>query len=147
MDEQFKKLTRILRLEYGLFIILPILIVSLFESDCFPAGYYADDFRMQYILGTIGILLTLTFVPVSLKLFSFKLIQKVKEAPIHIALKKYKMYYTIRLTMLASVVLTNIVFYYLVLQNIGVLCAIIGFIASIFCIPSESRIRQELDID
>lgn len=147
MDEQIKKLARTLKTEYGLFILLPVLLCILAETDWFPTGYYADDARMQYVLGTLGILLTLTLVPLSLKLFSFKLFQKLKEAPVERAFKRYKTYCGIRIGLLAVVVLTNIAFYYLTLQNTGLFCTFIGLAASLFCIPGESKIRQELNFE
>lgn len=147
MEKQVKKLARVLKIEYGVFILLPVLLSIFYELDWLPAGYYADDGRMQYILGTTGILLALALVPLSLKLFNFGPVKRIKEMPLERAIRRYKACCSLRTGMLEAVVLTNIAFYYLTLQNTGLLCAFIGIVASFFCIPGENRIRQELDFD
>ena len=147
MEKQVKKLARVLKTEYGMFILLPVLLSIFYELDWLPAGYYAHDARMQYILGTTGILLALAFVPLSLKLFNFAPVKRIKEMPLEQAVRRYKTCCSLRIGMLGAVVLSNVVFYYLTLQNTGLLCAFIGLVASFFCIPGENRIRQELDFD
>lgn len=48
--------------------------------------------------------------------------------------------------MLAIVTFLNIYVYYTTLDNIGGLCALIGVTASIFCLPSEKKLKEELNI-
>lgn len=147
MDEQITKLTRTLQIEYGVFIFLAAALCLCYEADWLPVGYYAHDARMQYILGTAGILTTIALVPLSLKLFSFTLIKKIKETTLPKALKLYKVYSEIRIGILTAIVLMNIIIYYFTLQNLGGLCALIGLTASFFCLPSEKKIRKELNFD
>ena len=49
--------------------------------------------------------------------------------------------------MLEAAVIINILTYYLTLSNTGLLCALITLTASLFCIPGEKRLREELHIN
>ncbi len=48
--------------------------------------------------------------------------------------------------MLVVPVLVNLSFYYLTLNNTGVLCAMMALIASLFCVPTRKRMLDELDL-
>lgn len=146
MDEQIKRMSLTLRLKYGIFILISLFLCFSFEMEWLPIGYYADNFQIQYILGTIGILSTIILVPLSLKLFSLALTKKIKNATLSQAIKLYNFYSNIRLGILLIVVLMNLFFYYATLQNIGGLCGLIGLAASIFCFPNERKIKEELDL-
>ena len=52
-----------------------------------------------------------------------------------------------RLALLAIPVLAGFFTYYVMLSSTGVLCALIGLTASLFCLPGEGRLRKELHID
>lgn len=146
MDEQLKRLTRVLQIEYGFFILIPILISISYESGWLPEGIYAIDARMQYILGTVAILLAVIFLPLSLKIFGKIVATRIKDLSLNDAMKIYKRWSEIRLMLLAIVVIPNVVIYYVTLNNIGGLCALMGVTASFFCLPYQSKVKQELDI-
>jgi uncharacterized BrkB/YihY/UPF0761 family membrane protein len=107
---------------------------------------YADDFMMQYILETVGILATIAIVPLSLKLFSVKLNKVIKEANFENSLKLYQQWSNIRLVILAILTYMNIFIYYMTLNSIGGLCALIAITASVFCLPGEKKMREELNL-
>jgi len=146
MDKQIKAVNRIMQTQYGLYIGFIILLVILFQSGIILEGAYADDFNMQYILQTIGILTTIALVPFSLKIFSVKLNKVIKEADLAKALKLYQYWGNVRLMILAFVTYLNIIIYYMTLNNIGGLCALIGITASVFCLPGEKKLREEMNL-
>ncbi|MCD8167671.1 MAG: hypothetical protein LUE93_17200 [Bacteroides sp.] len=132
---------------YLVFWGINLALIVAFETGLLPEGLYAGDARMEYILETIGILLVIAMVPLSLKLFSRVLHRKIDRLPFAEALQKYQQWSLIRVLLLLSATLYNIVVYYLTLHSIGALCLMIGLTASLFCIPGEKRIRRELQID
>lgn len=146
MNEQIKKMSTFLQIEYGTLWILFFLLSIGFEVGWLPEGIYADNIKMQYVLGTIGILATLLFVPLSLKVFNIILVKKIKKISLMQAIKAYKFYGSLRLFILAVVIIMNLLIYYSTLQNLGGLCALIGITASLFCIPSQEKIKEDLDM-
>lgn len=146
MDEQIKKLVRILQIQYWLFISLAVAYCAVYEIGWIEEGIYAGDVRLQYIWETIAILTTVILVPLSLKLFNIVMTKKVVKSSLQIAMRLYKRWNEIRLLMLAIVTFLNIYVYYTTLDNIGGLCALIGVTASIFCLPSEKKLKEELNI-
>lgn len=132
--------------QYLIYLAVAILLVVLYQSEVILEGAYAADFGMQYILETIGIITTIALLPLSLKLFSIKLNKEIKEAGFENALKLYKQWSTIRLMILAFLTYLNIIIYYMTLNNIGGLCALMALTASIFCLPGEKKIREELNL-
>lgn len=146
MEEQIKQAVSKLKMQYVLFWVLPVLLIAGYELNVLPVGIYADDGGAQYVLETMGILLTIALIPASLKLFSFILKKQTEGVQFPIALKRYTLWSGIRLGMLGTAVLFNLIVYYLTLGNMGSLCALITFIASFFCLPGEKRLREELDV-
>jgi hypothetical protein len=146
MDKQIKAVTRTMQIQYAFYITIAILLVVLYQSDIILEGTYAGDFGMQYILETIGILTTIALVPLSLKIFSVKLNKKIKMAGFENALKLYRQWSSVRLMIIAFITYLNIMIYYMTLNSIGGLCALIGLTASIFCLPGERKLREELNL-
>lgn len=145
MTNLVKAVTRKLQIQYGFYIALAIILAFLHEIDVMVVGAYAGDAAMEYVLETIAILVTIALVPLSLKLFSVKM-AKTENMELSKALAYYKQWSTIRLMILAFVTYLNILIYYLTLNNIGGLCALIGLTASVFCLPSEKNMCEELQI-
>lgn len=146
MDKQIKAVTRTMQIQYVFYIAIAILLVVLYQSDIIMEGTYAGDFGMQYILETIGILTTIALVPLSLKIFSVKLNNKIKMAGFENALKLYQQWSSVRLMIIAFITYLNIMIYYMTLNSIGGLCALIGLTASVFCLPGERKLREELNL-
>jgi hypothetical protein len=146
MDKQIKAVTRTMQIQYVFYIAIAILLVVLYQSDIIMEGTYAGDFGMQYILETIGILTTIALVPLSLKIFSVKLNKKIKMAGFENALKLYRQWSSVRLMIIAFITYLNIIIYYMTLNSIGGLCALIGLTASVFCLPGERKLREELNL-
>ena len=146
MEKKIKQLLQFLQMEYLLVWILPLLLVILYETGFMTEGVYAGDVRMDYILQTVGILLAVGLIPLSLRLFSLSLVKNVKQRSLPEALKSYRRWSEIRISMLLAPVLVNLSFYYLTMNNTGVLCAMMALIASLFCIPTRKRMLDELDL-
>lgn len=147
MEELIQKTLLKLKIEYALFWALPILVIILGECDMEWAGLYADNVRVSYISETVGILAVASCVPLALKLFSWVLLKKIDVVSFPEALKLYFDWSSIRLLILEVALLINILTYYLTLSNTGLLCALIVLTASLFCVPSEKRLRGELHIN
>lgn len=98
------------------------------------------------IFETLGILLTALCIPLSLKLFSLVLKKKIDQMTITLALKCYVQWSIVRLGILEVAIVTNLLCYYLTLSTTGNLCMLIGLTASLFCLPGEKRLRNELHI-
>lgn len=147
MEEQIKKAVKNLKIGYIIFWMIPLFLLGAGEFELFSVGVWADDMRVRYYFETTGILLTALCIPFSLKLFSFVLQKRMNHQTISIALKWYVKWSNVRLGLLEATVFVNILCYYLTLSNTGNLCMLIGLTASLFCIPSEKRLRNELHIN
>ena len=138
MEEQIKKTAARVRTTFAYFWMLPILLVLLGETGGGWVGMYAGDVRATYMAETVTILLAASCVPIALKLFSWVLIRKIDVVTLPEALRLYALW---------SGVLAGFFTYYIVLSSTGVLCALIGLTASLFCLPGEGRLRKELHIN
>lgn len=143
----FKEVARKLKIQYYLFWVLPILLLIAYETDLLPVGLYAGDARMMYVWETVGILIAIVCVPLSLKLFNFIHKKTIDNVNLAEALSKYTFWSGIRLAILEVAVLLNVFVYYLTLSNVGGFCALIALTASLFCFPGEKRLRQELNLE
>jgi hypothetical protein len=141
-----KQIVRNLKLQYGLFWLLPVLFVIAYETDVLSEGLYAHDPQMMYIWETAGILTTIVCVPLSLKLFSVVLRKKIDKSHLSEALSNYVFWSGVRLGILETSALLNVFVYYLTLNNVGAFCALIALTASAFCLPGEKRLCEELNI-
>lgn len=146
MEKKIRQLLYCLQAEYVLVWVLPLLLVVLYETGVMCEGVYAGDVRMDYILQTAGILLAVGMIPLSLRLFSLSLVRHVKQLSLPDALKSYRRWNEVRMGMLLVPVLVNLSFYYLTMNNTGVMCAMMALIASLFCVPTRKRMLDELDL-
>jgi hypothetical protein len=146
MEKEIKETTGRLKLSFTAVWAIAAVIFVCGEADIIPNGMIADNVRATYIYETISILATATMLPVSLKLFNFVLTRKVNEESLPQALRHYRLWSDVRLLILLAVVLIGLTCYYLTMSKTGGLCALIGLIATLFCIPGEERLRRELNI-
>ena len=136
MEEQIKRAVRNLNISYVFFWVLPAFLLGAGEFELFPVGGLVDNAPAIYYFETVGILLTALCVPLSLKLYSLVLKKKIDHMTITLALKRYVQWN----------IVVNLLCYYLTLSSTGNLCMLIGLTASLFCLPSEKRLRNELHI-
>ncbi len=147
MENRIDNLLSTLKIEYSLFWVGALCLIPLYESNLLQEGIYAGDKLMEYILYTIGILLSVIFIPLALKLFSVSLNKRLPNLSIDEALKSYKKWSEIRLALLFIPTILNISFYYMTMQTTGLLCASMALVASLFCVPNRNKIVTELDIE
>ena len=147
MKEQIQK---ILRKQIIVFVAMWVILMGyaiLHETGVMPKGVLAGDVQMDYILQSVGILLTIGLTPFALRIFNLNLVKRIKELPLQQALKSYSIWADVRLALLFVAAILNLQFYYLTLNTAGLFCAVIALLFSLFCVPSESRIKNELDLN
>jgi len=141
-----KTLASIKRAYIGFWIIGAVLLfISVVGSPI--DGWFADSFTTKYFLETITILLTAAGVPVALKLFAWVLTNKIDQVELVEALGLYRRWSLVRLLLLALPLIVGVFTYIVCLSNTGLLCAAIALTASLFCIPSENRLKADLHLE
>lgn len=131
--------------EFALLWIIALCIITMFETGIIHEGELAGQATIEFYLETGAIILTLLIIPLSLKLFTRKL-NNLRELTLRDAIKAYQRWNSVRLSLLAIIIWGNLILYYITLNNIGALCALISSIAALYCIPSKERIINELNI-
>ena len=146
MKEQIK---RILIIQKSAFLgvwTAPLLLVVLYETGLYQEGLLAGNAQMEYILQSVSILLTIGLIPFALRMFNLNLVKRIKELPLEQALKSYQAWSLLRLALLFVPAIMALSFYYLTMNTTNLFCACMALIATLFCVPSESRIKNELDL-
>ena len=146
MKEQIK---RILIIQKSAFLgvwTAPLLLVVLYETGLYQEGLLAGNAQMEYILQSVSILLTIGLIPFALRMFNLNLVKRIKELPLQQALKSYQTWSLLRLALLFVPAILALSFYYLTMNTTNLFCACMALIATLFCGPSESRIKNELDL-
>lgn len=146
MEEQIKLAVRNLNIGYIFFGLLPAFLLGAGEFELMPVGVLEGNVQTTYYFETACILLTALCVPLALKLFSMVLKKKIDQMSISTALQSYVRMSMLRLGILEVAVVLNILCYYLALSSTGNLCMLIALTASLFCVPSEKKLRHELHI-
>lgn len=146
MKEQIK---RILIIQKSAFLgvwTAPLLLVVLYETGLYQEGLLAGNAQMEYILQSVSILLTIGLIPFALRMFNLNLVKRIKELPLQQALKSYQTWSLLRLALLFVPAILALSFYYLTMNTTNLFCACMSLIATLFCVPSEGRIKNELDL-
>jgi hypothetical protein len=146
MKEQIK---RILIIQKSAFLgvwTAPLLLVVLYETGLYQEGLLAGNAQMEYILQSVSILLTIGLIPFALRMFNLNLVKRIKELPLQQALKSYQTWSLLRLALLFVPAILALSFYYLTMNTTNLFCACMALIATLFCVPSENRIKNELDL-
>ena len=146
MKEQIK---RILIIQKSAFLgvwTAPLLLVVLYETGLYQEGLIVGNAQMEYILQSVSILLTIGLIPFALRMFNLNLVKRIKELPLQQALKSYQTWSLLRLALLFVPAIMALSFYYLTMNTTNLFCACMALIATLFCVPSENRIKNELDL-
>lgn len=147
MVEVIKQLLKRLKIEFVAVWCLVLLLVVCYEAGIFTEGLFVGDARMDYILTTIGILLTIVMIPLSLRLFNLNLVKRISKLSTFEALKSYRRWSEVRLALLLVAALLNMSIYYLTLNTTGLFCSLMALLATFFCIPTKERLLKELDLN
>ena len=146
MKEQIK---RILIIQKSAFLgvwTAPLLLVVLYETGLYQKGLQAGNAQMEYIFQSVSILLTIGLIPFALRMFNLNLVKRIKELPLEQALRSYQIWSSVRLSLLFVPAILSLSFYYLTMNTTNLFCACMALIATLFCVPSENRIKNELDL-
>ena len=146
MKEQIK---RILIIQKSAFLgvwTAPLLLVVLYETGLYQEGLLAGNAQMEYILQSVSILLTIGLIPFALRMFNLNLVKRIKELPLQQALKSYQTWSLLRMCLLFVPAILGVSFYYLTMNSTNLFCACMALVATLFCVPSENRIKNELDL-
>ena len=146
MKEQIKKILTIQKCDFLGIWVAPIIIAALYETGVFQKGTFQDNAQMEYIFQSVSILLTIGLIPFALRMFNLNLVKRIKELPLQQALKSYRIWSDVRLALLFVPAILGVSFYYVTMNTTNLFCACMALIATLFCIPSESRIKNELDL-
>lgn len=146
MENKINRLLRLLQLEYACLWAISLLLIALYEGGILMAGGYVGDAQSTYLLQCAGILLAVGLIPIALRMFSFSLVRRIRLLNLEEALTSYRRWSEIRMGLLLAPLLVNLSSYYLTLDTMGLLCASMTLIASLFCLPSRTRLENELDL-
>lgn len=133
-------------IEFALLWIIAFSIIVLFETGILSEGELAGHAQLEFFLETGAIILTLLIIPFSLKQFGQKL-NYIRELTLLDAIKAYRKWNTVRLLLFAIIIWGNLILYYVTLNNIGGLCALISSTAALYYLPSKKRVINELNIE
>ena len=146
MKEQIERILTLQKVMFSIVWIAPILIVVLNETGVYQKGIYQGDVQMDYILQSISILLTMGLIIFALRMFNLNLVKRIKNLPLQEALKSYRIWCDVRLSLLFVPIVLDFAFYYLTLNTTSLFCGLMALIATLFCVPTKSRIMNELDL-
>lgn len=147
MEEQIKNIVLKLSVLFYSIWVNSVIIFLASELNWFPVGFFADDAVVDYLLQVIGIFITVLGVPGSLKLFNWQLSRKIDLQNPEKALETYSKISILRMCVLEFVVIFNWIVYCFTLNNNGMLCAMIGLVATLFCVPSANRVLNDLKLE
>ena len=146
MKEQIKRILIIQKSAFLGIWTAPLLLVVLYETGLYQEGLLAGNAQMEYILQSVSILLTIGLIPFALRMFNMNLVKRIKDLPLQQALKSYQTWSLLRLALLFIPAILALSFYYLTMNTTNLFCACMALIATLFCVPSENRIKNELDL-
>ena len=146
MKEQIKRILIIQKSAFFGVWTAPLLLVALYETGLYQEGLLAGNAQMEYILQSVSILLTIGLIPFALRMFNLNLVKRIKDLPLQQALKSYQVWSILRLALLFVPAILALSFYYLTMNTTNLFCACMALIATLFCVPSENRIKNELDL-
>lgn len=139
------KLTWSLRIGWYAIYVVAGVIALLFELGTLDKGSVTDAGHI-YIMQIVGVMSALAMIPLALGGFK-KMMDRIGDKPFEDRLKIYVICSWLRLSAFFIVVGYGLVLYYLINDDIGLYCAVIGAICSMFCYPSKGAIEYDLNWD
>lgn len=139
------KLTWSLRIGWFAIYVAAGAIALMFEFGTLAKGAVTDNGHI-YIMQIVGVMSALALIPLALGGFK-KMMDRIGDRPFGSRLRIYVICSWLRLAAFFAVVEYGMVLYYLINDDIGLYCAIIGAICSMFCYPTRGAIEYDLDWD
>ena len=146
MEQHIKRLARRLQVEFASFYIIIIAFAAVYELNPEAQGIIVGNATSEYIFETVSVLLSLTVVPLSLKLFNVMLLRHCS-LDIELKIRYYRVLSAARLLSLGMVTVLDLWIYYATINNIGGFCALLCMAAALFCCPTRKRIYSELEVN
>lgn len=137
-----KRTQSILTIEIAAFVVAALIVVGLFESNTLLEGSLADSKTNEFLVVTAMELLTLCTVPLALRLFKFKSVERSLKENGQQALLKWG---TIRIMLIVVPMLLNVILFYLFGNVAFGYMAIILFLCLFFIYPTKSRCEAETE--
>lgn len=138
-----KRTQSILTIEIATFVVAALIVVGLFESNTLLEGSLADSKTNEFLVVTAMELLTLCTVPLALRLFRFKSVERSLKENGQQALLKWG---TIRIMLIVVPMLLNVILFYLFGNVAFGYMAIILFLCLFFIYPTKSRCEAETEL-
>lgn len=145
MEMNAKGIARALTIKLVAIYVIAVIIAAVFEIGLISKGLIFEVSTI-YTMEVIGVVISLGLIPISLKGFK-KAVSRVSEKKPNRKVVFYMFIAGLRLLAFLVVIEYGVLLYYLVNDTIGLYCALIGFICSIFCFPSVSQVESELGSD
>lgn len=136
-----------LRLNFFFWLLLALLTLVLFETECWMPGAWAGTGMSEgfFFLQTIMMIVTLCVIPVALKLLHWPWVKKQITGDGRQGQKAYLRWSMLRCGVLGVCLLLNLVLYYNALEKANALCALILLLAYFFCWPSAVKMKAETE--
>lgn len=136
-----KKIQKSLLLEFYSIIIITLILVIVFEFELLMPITLPDNNGLEFAITTAMELITICFLPLTLKLFKFKIIHNIlKNAP-----EKLLLWANVRLFIFGFLVIFNTLFYYTFMNVAFAYMAIISLLCMFFIYPSMQRCNSETE--
>lgn len=143
-----EKITLKLRLNYWVWLLLALIVLILFETECCMPGARAGGELTEafFFFQTFLVLLTICLIPVSLKLLHWKPVRKQILEAGERRLQVYLLWSAVRCASLGIFLILNLFVYYGTLEKANALCALILLFAYLFCWPSANKMKAETEV-
>lgn len=139
-----KRIQKILQINYFLNLIIVLLWIVLNENDVLNiVGSAHENTNSDFLSASIMEVITICFIPVSLRLFKFGAIRQAIKDDKTPLLNTFFAYSLVRLDMLLMPMLVNAVLYYVFMNVAFGYMAIILFLSTLFIFPTQERCKQE----
>ena len=139
-----KKLsTKLLLCWWSIYVVAGI-IVLLYETGKLQTGTVTTP-KTIYIMQVVAVVLSLALIPISLKGFK-SMCNRLdeKDYPFEKKFRIYSICSYLHIEAYFIVVVYSVLLYYLINDDIGLYCGLIGFICSLFCYPTYAAVCSEL---
>lgn len=135
-----KKVIRTLKYLFSLILLVTLLLVLVFESELLLPGFILVESKVDFVIKYIMELMTIIIIPLSLRLFKFKSVERKLATKKQHALLRWGV---LRIIMLGIPMIINTILYYGFLSVEFGYLSIILLISMIFIYPSKDKCYYE----
>ncbi len=135
-----KKVIRTLKYLFSLILLVTLLLVLVFESELLLPGFILVESKVDFVIKYIMELMTIIIIPLSLRLFKFKSVERKLATKKQHALLRWGV---LRIIMLGIPMIINTILYYGFLAVEFGYLSIILLISMIFIYPSKDKCYYE----